>query len=288
MKLIIKLLLTFAVIFISVSTWAQGDIITAKEFKELIKSNPDLVIIDVSKPKAFKKSHVKNAINLHHNEMVQKNEDIPGLLLPLDKLAKLFGDKGITKNSAIVVYDGGTQKYSSRVYWALLYAGANNVKIVHKEMNEWRKARIPLTSQVVKHEPVVFTPFVTESVAADMNYVASIAGDPAVVLIDARHHDEFVGRGENAYDSDGHIAGAIHCQYKTLLKKNGAFKSADEIRIELEKRGVTEDKEVIFYCNTGILGAVGFVAVKNILGFANVRVYDGSIYEWENSHPLEK
>lgn len=287
MKQLIKSLAIFVGLFLAFNTWAQGDIISAKEFKQLIKDNPDLVIIDVNKSKAFKKSHVKNAINVYHNDLVQDNDDIPGLLLPIDQLAVYFGKKGVSETSEIVVYDAGTQKYSSRVYWVLKYIGAYNVKIVHKDMVQWRKARIPLTSQIVKLDPVTFNPFENTAIAVNMDYVSQNTETSYIALVDARHHDEYVGRGEEAYDSNGHIPGAIHLAYKDLLQKNGAFKSAETLRAILDKRGITSDKEIIIYCNTGILAAVEFVALVNILNY-EVKVFDGSYYEWDASQKSVK
>ena len=281
MKFLIKFVSFFAILLLSSSLLAQGDIITAKEFKQLIKSNSDLIIIDVNKPNAFKKSHVKNAINVHQNDFIQNNEDIPGLLLPLDQLADYFGKKGISASSEIVIYDAGTQKYSSRVYWVLKYIGANNVKMVHKEMSQWGKARIPLTSQVANHEPVTFTPSENTAIAANLDYVSINSTTATIALVDARHHDEYVGEGDEAYDSSGHIPGAIHLDYKDLLEENGAFKSAEALSSILEKKGITPDKEVIIYCNTGIFAAIEYIALKNILNYNNVKVFEGSYYEWD-------
>ena len=72
------------------------------------------------------------------------SKQVEGLLKSPAELAELFGSKGITETSNIVVYDGGSQKYSSRIYWTLKYLGASNVKLLHKDMDMFKKSRVLL------------------------------------------------------------------------------------------------------------------------------------------------
>ena len=105
---------------------------------------------------------------------------------------------------------------------------------------------------------------------------------PEAVIVDCRTADEFNGLKK----SEGHIPGAININYEELLTDTGAFKDIEALKTIAEKYGVTPDKELILYCRTSVRAAPAFIAFKNILGYENVRVYDGAYLEWVASHPV--
>lgn len=272
--------LVFA-LFNSVS--AQPDIISAKDFVALMKTNPKLVIIDSGKAKAYTANHVKGAIHMNHLDLYQKDNEIDGLILPVDQLATFFGSKGISETSEIVIYDDGTQKYNTRIYWILKYLGAENVKMLHMDMAEWGKVRVPLTATPTTYEPAIFSPTVNPDVFADIERVKMTNDNPSFVLIDARSEAEFKGTAE---DSQGHIPGAINIDYKLFLNEAGAFKPEEELRKMVADMGITPEQEIITYCKTSVRAAPIYVVFKNILGFEKVRVYDGAYNEWAASNPV--
>jgi len=273
----LNILATFFVAFVfSTLASAQVDLVTAKECMARSKENSSVVFIDANKPKNYEVSHFKGAININHMDLYQPG-DIEGLIKSPEELAAFFGAKGISENSEIVIYDDGSQKYSTRIYWILKYIGATNVRILHKDLDQCRAARVTLTADPAKLAPVKFTPTVHPEVFATLEEVKSRIGQPGVALVDCRTPEEFNG----VKDSEGHLPGAININHLDFLTENGAFKPLEELKALAEKMGITPDKEVILYCKTSVRAAVGFVAFKNILGYQNVRVYDGAYVEWK-------
>lgn len=268
-------------LFLGAALNAQTDIITADEFMALTKSSDNLVLIDANTAKNYQASHIKDAIFVNHNDLYQKG-DISGLIETPENLAAFFGNLGITETSTIVITDDGTQKYNARVYWILKYIGAQNVKVLHKDMNEWRAARIPLTSVAPKVKPATFTPTVNPDIFAELAYVKDNKDLDNVALVDCRAPDEYNG----VKNSDGHIPGAINIDYVNWLTDTGAFKSADEIKAIAEANGITPDTEVILYCRTSVRATPAFIALKNILGYEKVRVFDGAYLEWAANFPV--
>ncbi|MCB0568490.1 MAG: sulfurtransferase [Phaeodactylibacter sp.] len=260
---------------------AQADIISADEFVKLTKANPDVVVVDANKPDNFKANHLKGAVNIYHNDLYQKG-DIDGLILSPDELAAIFGAAGISETTPLVIYDDGTQKYSSRVYWILKYIGAQDVKLLHKDLDAWKKVRLPLTAQATPRKAVVFTPAVDASIFATTEEVQANLDNPGVVIVDARTADEYNGVSK----SDGHIPNAVNLNYEELLTANGAFKPAEEMKALLEAKGLTPDKELIFYCRTSVRATVAYAALKNVLGYTRVKVYDGAYNEWVATNPV--
>lgn len=272
MKTLKSILLITLVGFFFSSTMAQGDLISAADFTKLMKTDKSLVIIDASKADTYKKSHIKNAVNIPHKTLYQETE-VEGLIESPEKLAKIFGEKGVSNASAIVVYDGGSQKYSSRVYWILKYLGASNVKLLHKDMDMFRKSRVPLTAMPTKAKTVTFTPNVNSAIIADIAYVKS----GKAKVIDVRAADEFDGSAEK---SDGHIPGSININYKDLLNDKEAFKSKAEIEAIFAANGLNANTPMVGYCQTSVRATVMYAAIVNILGWDNFKVYDGAYNEW--------
>ena len=268
----IRYVLVIAIVgLFSVSTIAQGDIISAADFMKLYKADKSLVIIDASKAADYKKSHIKNAINIPNVELNNNKDD--GFLLSTDELAAIFGNKGVSNESAIVVYDGGSQKPASRVYWVLKYLGASNVKILHKNMATFKKSRIPLTPMATKKKATTFT------VNVDKAIIASLADVKAgnAKLFDARDANEFAGTTDK---SKGHIPGAIHLSFNDVLNADKAFKTKAELEKVMAAYGVTADSPIIVSCQSGKRAAVLYVAFTSVLGYKNVKMYDGSYNEW--------
>ena len=267
------------------AAFCQGDIITASQAAKMIKGNKNIRIIDASKSKIYQAAHLKNAINISVADLVNDDE-IPGILKSPQQLAAIFGSKGISDKNEIIVYDEGSQKYSSRMYWILKYLGVANVKILHKDNNDWRKARLVQTSQKPDFKKATFLPKPDASVLATMEETEKAVKNPAVLIVDARSPEKYNGTDEA---SDGHIPTAINLYYKDVLTASNAFKSREALQKLVADRGITPEKEVIVYCMTGIKAAVVYVALTQVLDFKKVKLYDGAYEEWwANYKPLVK
>jgi thiosulfate/3-mercaptopyruvate sulfurtransferase len=267
------------------NTFSQGDIITAADFMNVIKANKNLVIIDANTADEYAKSHVLNAVNIWHVDLY-KPGSIEGLIKSPQELADIFGKKGVSNTNSIVVYDDGSNKYSTRIYWILKYLGASDVKVLTKDMEQWKVVRVPITRNPTTVKSATFTPGVNADIIVDMNYVKAHLSDPNVMIFDAREKAEFDGTDGK---SKGHIKGAKNMDYKECLTANGSFKSAAELETLAKKYGISKDKTLVFYCITSVRAAAPFLAFKSILGYPNVKVYDGAYNEWvANNLPLEK
>ena len=280
-KTILFLMIT---LFIGLNALTAQVTISAKEFASLQKSNKALVVVDATKAATYAKMHIMKSVNVPYADL-NKTGDIAGLIKSPAEIAAYLGQKGITAESEIVVYDEGSNKYASRVYWVLKYVGAKNVKILHKDMNQWKGARLRLTKSATPVKAATFTANVNPAIYADMAEVKAGLNKAEVVLVDCRAANEFDGSIET---SKGHLPGAVHIEYKDVLKANGAFNSKETLKALADKHGITADKKVVLYCATSVRAAVSYVAFKDILGLENVKVYDGAYNEWvANSNKID-
>jgi thiosulfate/3-mercaptopyruvate sulfurtransferase len=273
-KSTISLILAF--LFVSTSMFAAEKSLTGKEFKALRKANKKLVVVDARKASDYAKMHIMKSVSIPYAEL---NNDGPvaGMLKEPAALAAYFAKKGISNDSKIVIYDDGSSKYNSRVYWALKYAGATDVQLLHKDMNQWKMARIPLTKTATPIKKGSFTVKVDHSISAEMKAVQTASKNASAIIIDVRDAVEYDGSFES---SEGHIPSAINIPYKEVLKANGSFKSKVALEQLAAKYNLSADKEIMVYCVTSVRAGVVYFALKNILGYSNVKTFDGAYNEW--------
>jgi thiosulfate/3-mercaptopyruvate sulfurtransferase len=262
--------------------------IPAKEFAAELKSNKSMIVIDVQAPDVYAKQHIQGAINIPHKSLY-KPGPIEGQFKDVAELAAIFGKNGVTNTSKIVIYDDGSQKYNSRVWWVLKYLGATDVSLLHKDMAQMEAARIPLTATAVSLKATTFIPTLNADMNIDMAAVKVLSANPTALLLDVREPDEYNGIDKDK-KSQGHLPGAVYLYYKDMLTSTGAYKTKDEIVAIAAKVGATPEKEVVVYCQTGIKASVVYLALKEIAGFPNVKLYAGAYAEWASvaGNPVEK
>lgn len=278
-----KKFLTFSLLLLSIGCFAQSPLISAKDFMSALKSDKNLVVIDVNGADVYSKQHIQGAINLPHKDLY-KPGPVEGQIKTAEELATIFGKKGISNSNRIVLYDEGSNRYNSRVEWILKYMGATDVTILHFNMDQFAAARIPLTATPSSAKAVTFTPAPKPEMAISIEELQNSLDK--VLLLDAREKDEFDGK-DAAKRSTGHIPGAVWLNYKEVLTASGAYKSKDEILAVAAKYGATPEKAVVVYCQTGIKASVLYTALKEIAGFQHVRNYIGAFAEWA-ANPANK
>ncbi len=289
MKNTIKQLILFFV-FTTLSSSLLANVLTidAKTLSTELKTNKSVIIIDVQAADVYAKQHIQGAINIPHKSLY-KDGPVEGQFKTSEELAAIFGEKGVSNTSKIILYDDGSQKYNSRVWWILKHLGATDVTLFHKENSQMESARIPMTATPTKLKATTFAVNVNHDMNIDMATLKSAVNDGGIVLLDNREQDEYNGV-DKANKSKGHLPGAIFMNFKEILNANGSFKTKEEIIEVAAKFGATPDKNIVVYCQTGIKAAPVYVALKEIAGFDNVKLYAGAYAEWAsiNDNPIVK
>jgi len=264
----------------------HAGIISPKDLAKIM-NDKDVIIISARKTADYNKVHIPGAVNLWHNDLYKAGE-IKGLLKSPDEIAKILGSKGISKTSRIIIYDGGKNTFSGRLYWIFSYLGCDNVDLLDGQMKMWRKARKPVTKKVTNISPATFQAAVNEDIIASTAYVKAHKDDANVVLVDVRSKEEFDGeKGET--ERKGYIPGAVHFEYKNILNEDGTIKSKEDLVKITKKAGITSDKEIILYCETSVRAGVVYMALTSILEFPKVRVYDDAYLKWaaDSANPVK-
>ncbi|MBU1368403.1 MAG: sulfurtransferase [Bacteroidetes bacterium] len=269
----LSLIFTLFVAFM-LSASAQ-QLMSAADLAKNLK-NSDYIVVSAELEPNYSKVHITNAVNVPYKAFF-KEGDIEGILVVDDEIKKIFGDNGVSESKTIVVYDEGSMKYGSRVAWILKYMGAPNVYVLDGGMNAWKAGRKPVTKNPTMVKKTTFNGTPNKAMIAGMDDVKAALADAGSVVVDARETGEYKGL-ENK--STGHIKGAVNVDHNTIQDDKSLMKAAADLEKLFKAAGVTKDKKVILYCSTGVRTAKEYIALTEILGYPNVKVYDGGFNEW--------
>ena len=244
--------------------------------------DPQVRILDVRAndprlPIGYRMGHIPGAVALDPTREFFVFANGAPDLAPVEKIAQALAQRGIANDTSVVIYDEWTGQLAALTYWALRYAGHQNAKILHGGWAMWRNNGNPITRDVPQLSPADFRAQRNDQARATAEWIQANSERPDVLLLDVRTPDEF---------RMGHIPGAVNLSYDSALDmRTQTFKDAAELRQQLEGVGVTPDKEIVTYCAAGSRSAHMFTTLQ-LLGYARVRNYDGSMTDWYHRRRL--
>lgn len=229
---------------------------------------------------AYVKAHIPGAGFLDWTEdIVEPTAPVHMTLAGPARFKAQMERLGIGDGHTVVVYDD-TGTIAPRLWWALNYYGHQKVRVLNGGWVKWQVEGRPVTADLPRHPPAVFTPRVQTGWRVGSAEVRAAVGDSRALLVDCRSPREFVGeigRGERK----GRIPGAVNVPVGRFLNaEDKTWKNPPEIRKMFESAGVTPDRRVITYCNAGVSASVGLFALR-LLGYPEAANFAGSWYEWE-------
>lgn len=256
----------------------------------LIESNEDTLL--------YASGHVPGAV--HVDWTADLNDQIKRDYITREGFEALMSRIGVTPDTTCVLYGDKNNWWACYALWVFHLFGHTNTKVMDGGRLKWQKENRPVTRDVPSYAPTTYK-------ASERNDKTDRAFRDEVLrhvetsgqLVDVRSPDEYSGARLHMPDypnegalRGGHIPGAKSIPWaKAINPDDGTFKDAAELKkIYVEDQGLRSDEEVIAYCRIGERSSHTWFGLKYLLGFPNVRNYDGSWTEWGNSVgvPIEK
>ncbi|WP_085522191.1 sulfurtransferase [Tuberibacillus sp. Marseille-P3662] len=265
---------------------AKSQVLVTTEWvaDHLNDQNFRLVEVDVDS-QAYDSGHIENAVSWDWS--TELNDQVQRDILSDEQLASLLGRSGVTPDTTLVLYGDNNNWFAAFAYWQLKMFGHKHVYLMDGGRVKWEKENRPYTNDVPKVEPVEYPlPESDRSVRAFQPDVLQAIQSDNTALVDVRSPQEFSGEviappgmTETA-QRGGHIPKAVNVPWKQATNEDGTFKSEEELQDLYGTKGVTDDKDVITYCRIGERAAHTWFVLHELLGYDNVRNYDGSWTEW--------
>jgi len=218
--------------------------------------------------------------------------------LTKEQFEQLCSEAGIANDTAVVFYGDKSNWFACYALWLFQYYGHQNCKIMDGGRLKWEKEARPMTKDVPSYPETDYKAQApNEAIRAYRDHVFSHI-DRNLPLVDVRSPKEFTGEllhmpgyPQEGAQRGGHIPGAANIPWaQATNEEDGTFKSAGELRKLYEQHDITPDKEVIAYCRIGERSSHTWFALTYLLGYDDVKNYDGSWTEWGNlvGAPIEK
>lgn len=240
----------------------------------------DLKVVDVRVGEDYAMGHVPGALHFSVYGVNTYDTDDAPLKSFTHMWAFLLGLRGVTASDTIVVYDEISGMSAARAFWFLEYLGHSDVHLLDGGYGAWRGAGMEIARDA--HTPKASSfeyQTVRERVATYQDMLDAIDVSDKVIL-DTRSEKEWLGTDRRAARG-GTIPSAVHLDWVNHLTPDGRLKSAGELQKMFDARGITADREVLAFCNTGYRSAHAYLVLR-MLGYPRVRNYVGSWQEWGN------
>ncbi len=247
---------------------------------KVVESNEDSILYDIG--------HLPGAVRIDWEKDL--NDPVTRDFIDGQAFADLMNRKGIHRDDTVVIYGDKSNWWAAFTLWVFELFGHADVRLLNGGRDSWMSEERD-TSYVVPAYPPTNYPVVERVDEGQRAFVAevleSLRGDAGMKLVDVRTAEEYRGRDEEGTPvpgegvlRGGHIPGAVHIDWEQAVLPNGNFRTRKEIEEVYSHLNPAEDTAV--YCRVGDRAAHTWFVLKYLLGFENVRNYDGSWSEWGN------
>jgi thiosulfate/3-mercaptopyruvate sulfurtransferase len=244
----------------------------------------DIRIVDFGRSlDEYNAGHIPGAVYLETKVVWDNVDGIPGMLPNVDTVVRTLEKAGISNDLTVVIYDSIGGLWASRLFWALEYLGHQDVHLLNGGWNKW----VQEGRRVQRYTPSVqrgnFTAQIRPDRLATKEWILQNLDNPDVQIVDTRSPAEYTGEDVRAAQG-GHIPGAVNIDWVLNLTGDdqNTFLFQEELAEMYDSQDVTRDKVAVTHCQTGVRGAHTYFVLR-LLGYPEVRVYDGSWAEWGNA-----
>jgi len=259
--------------------------------------NPNVRIIESDEdPLLYAVGHIPGAVQVDWFSTLQ--HPLRRDFLTKEEFETVNGKLGIGNDTTLVFYGDKSNWFACYALWLYQYYGHENVKIMNGGRLKWEKENRSFVKDVSSYAATTYKAKDANKAIRAFRDEVRTHSDARKPLVDVRSPKEYSGEllhmpnyPQEGATRGGHIPGAVSIPWATAVNEaDSTFKSADELRNIYEGKDIKADGEVIAYCRIGERSSLTWFVLKYLLGYPNVKNYDGSWTEWGNlvDAPIEK
>jgi thiosulfate/3-mercaptopyruvate sulfurtransferase len=278
------------------SDYAHPEVLVTTEWVASHTNDPKVKIVEVDvDTKAYDEGHIPNALGWAWN--TQLCDTVQRDIIPKAQFEKLLGNSGIDNGTTVVLYGDNNNWFAAWAFWQLKIYGHADVRIMNGGRKKWLAEGRDLSGETPKPAAVSYKASEPDfSIRAFLPQVQAATKQGAVELVDVRSPQEFTGEIlsppglPETCQRGGHIPGARSITWSKACSDDGSFKSFNELKSLYQNEGISGSKPVIAYCRIGERSSHSWFVLKYLLGYKDVKSYDGSWTEWGNlvGAPVER
>ena len=246
----------------------------------IVESDEDVVLYEIG--------HIPGAVKIDWHTELQ--DQLVRQYLDAAGFSRLMSSKGISRETTVVFYGDKNNWWACYAMWVFKLYGHPDCRIMNGGRKKWIDEGRALTRDVPAFPATTY-----HAPRRDDKTIRAFRGDVMVhldqklPLVDVRSPQEFTGERLHMPDypnegalRGGHIPDAVNIPWARAVREDGTFKPASELAVLYHDQGITPDKDVITYCRIGERSSHTWFVLTYLLGYPNVRNYDGSWTEWGN------
>jgi thiosulfate/3-mercaptopyruvate sulfurtransferase len=279
------------------SQYADPEVLVDTAWVVAHRSDPNVRVVEVDVDTGgYDQGHIAGAIAW--NWTTQLCDTLQRDIIPPGDFRRLMEEAGIANDTTVILYGDNNNWFAAWALWQMKIYGHSDVRMMNGGRRKWLEEGRELTTDVpqiarssytVRGEPDF-------SIRAYLGDAQAASAQKSAALVDVRSPDEFTGRIlappglPETCQRGGHVPSARNIPWAKVCNEDGTFKSADELRALYEGEGVTPDRPTIAYCRIGERSSHTWFVLKYLLGYPDVKNYDGSWTEWGNlvRAPIER
>ena len=254
----------------------------------IVESDEDILLYDIG--------HIPGAIKLDWHTDLQN--PVERDFVDKDGFEALMRRSGIANDSTVVFYGDRNNWYACYTFWLFKLYGHADCRVMDGGRAKWEAEGRPYSRETPSHPETDYTAKEADlTIRAFRDDVMAQVNSGSPALVDVRSPQEYTGEvihmmgyPQEGAQRGGHVKGAKNIPWAQAANPDQTFKRADELKALYEGKGITPDKETIAYCRIGERSSHTWFVLKYLLGYPNVRNYDGSWTEWGSmvNVPIEK